>query len=730
VDQNGDIAGECDGNFKASSMSYWSTVADGGHVDRGGVGAMLKDAMPGSDPTLVPASGPYYDFREIYTYKDGSMTRFIHANITNDDLAVSSDLMRYRIINWIYGYSFDTKSSVDSDPVVKRDWILGDIIHSEPKIIDYLDSSGNLEYRFIAVGANDGMIHFFTDADATIDGTSYTAGDEVFAFIPSDLLPKLQDLGDATEHVFMVDGAPNLFRSDTKVSDYYEKTLVFGERRGGRSYWALDITQPDPTTWAVKWHIQGGPPELSGTTGFQELGYSWSKPFFTQLDTGTDVKDVVIFAGGYDPLEDAFPEPFEDLDDNGIWYDQNGNGFYNSGDEVFSATIGGTEGYDKYNPGKDNMGRGIFVVDISNGDILFKATYGDDDGDEDESEDVTTGIDQKYAKMKYCFPADISLIPYSSRDIVIYAADVYGQIWKIKYNYFADLTHDYSDALSTRWTVKRIFTANPGSNLATGDPDTFIAGTHGLNTSDAGRKVFYSPDVSLANDWWTGPILYFGTGDRAHPRYAMISNRVYMVVDEDTLADETDLLNVTCNELDVDADADGDGVTPEVDDDLIRDALEDILTTQTPPAKGLYRILDKQGDCSDDPFDHTGEKILSQPSIFFKNVYFTSYQPTFDDPCNPAGNAFIYALDYSWLTSVFNFDESNDNAEGEVRNITDTYRYMSGSSIPSGVKIITREGKAAGVVSAGGAVTGAGEEGSTSIPGPPGGVTPILWETE
>jgi hypothetical protein len=33
-------------------------------------------------------------------------------------------------------------------------------------------------------------------------------------------------------------------------------------------------------------------------------------------------------------------------------------------------------------------------------------------------------------------------------------------------------------------------------------------------------------------------------------------------------------------------------------------------------------------------------------------------------------------------------------------------------------------------VSVGGALVGAGEGGSTTIPGPPGGITPLLWETD
>jgi Tfp pilus tip-associated adhesin PilY1 len=724
VDKDGNVAGNCDGSFKATTTSFWSTTNDGGYVDRGGVGEGLKDSMPGLDPFQVPASGPYYDFRNIFTYKSGALVRFNRANITNTDLDVATDLDRHRIINYIYGYTFDADATT-GDPKAKREWILGDIIHSQPRVIDYLDETGNLERRYIAIGSNDGMLHVFTDTDIPSLGRS--AGDEIFAFVPADLLIRLKEVSSANAHIYLVDGAPNLFVSPTfddaningqrDAGEYYEKTLVFGERRGGRSYWALDVTEPDPSLWSVKWNIEGG---FGGTAGFEELGYSWSKPFFTTIRTAADtLEDVVIFSAGYDPLEDGYPEGFDDANENGIrdFTDSNSNGTWDPGEpgETFAVTVGGTEGHDRWNPGMDHMGRGIYVVDLDDGSVLFKATYGDTD--------VTTGTAQNYTAMQYCFPADISVIPLSGEYLLMYAADIYGQIWKITYDYLA--------AGSNKWAVKRVFTANPGSDLPTGTSDLVEIAAASLDATDAGRKTFYSPDVSFGNDWALGlPVLYFGTGDREHPTYRMISNRLYVVTDTDSSADETDLLNLTCDELDRNADADGDGDF-DTDDVSIQNTLANLLYDhENNDIRGLYRVLDKQGDCPDDDFDHTGEQVLSQPTLFFKNVFFTSYQAEFGDPCNPQGNAFIYALDYSWFAAALNFLLENDADYLETRDIRDTYRVISGSSIPSGVSIITRDGEAAGLVSAGGGLVGAGEEGSTSIPGPPAGVSPILWETE
>jgi hypothetical protein len=46
------------------------------------------------------------------------------------------------------------------------------------------------------------------------------------------------------------------------------------------------------------------------------------------------------------------------------------------------------------------------------------------------------------------------------------------------------------------------------------------------------------------------------------------------------------------------------------------------------------------------------------------------------------------------------------------------------------VRVITRSGEAAGIISVAGSVSGVGEDQTTKIPGPPAGVTRMLWETD
>lgn len=691
VDRNGNVATACDGSILGSATSYWSESGDGVRVNEGGVGALLMDAINAVDL----GSGPYYGFRNIYTYKNNSLVRFTPENITNADLAVLSDSARYKIINFIYGYTYAEDGS--GNPVAKRNWILGDIIHSESEVIEYFDPAYGLLRRFVAVGANDGLLHVFVDYDSS---GVLTEGTEVFAFVPADLLDDLKNFENPT-HFYTVDGAPNLWRgsvadvdgdSTWDTGEYYEKILVFGERRGGRYYWALDVSDPDPDNWTVRWRIQSGWSDPSGN-GFHQVGQTWNKPQFASIRTGSNsFRDLCIFAGGYDPEEDNYPEPFDDsqVSPNGRWdtgedYDDWNHNWH----------------YDVNNlSGSNDIGRSIFVVDVTDGSHVFSRDRFD------------TGYDQ----MRWCFPADPTVIPISTSRLVIYAPDIYGQIWKVT----------YTDTDTGSWSAYRIFKANPGSDMLTGDTTAF-PGEEDAN--DTGRKMFYGPDVSyFGNCWSTYPVLYFGTGDREHPNYSMVSNRFYAIKDTFGIYDiteETDLVNLTCNELEdvtiPDLDGDGDG---DVDDLQIQADLKALLTSGE--ARGIYRVLDEQGDCVIGMQSHTGEKMLSQPTLFFNNLYFSTYQPVYDDPCNAGGNTYIYALDYCWLTSVFDLYSGN-SAERDIR---DTYQMLTSSNIPSGVRVITRSGEAAGIISVAGAVSGAGEDQTTKIPAPPAGVTRMLWETE
>ena len=77
------------------------------------------------------------------------------------------------------------------------------------------------------------MLHAFDDSD----------GSELWAFIPPNLLDKLQALhADVVES--FVDGSPKAYISYDSNGQITKAILIFGQRRGGNHYYALDITDP------------------------------------------------------------------------------------------------------------------------------------------------------------------------------------------------------------------------------------------------------------------------------------------------------------------------------------------------------------------------------------------------------------------------------------------------------------------------------------------------------
>ncbi|MFO7559201.1 MAG: PilC/PilY family type IV pilus protein [Desulfobacterales bacterium] len=755
---------DCDGIFKPKSISFWAKEADGESVISGGAGECLMERFH-----LVDLStGPFYDFRNIVTCKDpdGSKNivpfyrdrdKNIEDTVLPSDLGIATGnqkadyLERDRIINYIYGYTLDVTDSMgiayqeetDGDPKARRKWILGDIIHSEPCVIDYLDENHDLAYRFIAVGANDGMLHVFVDTsnpdkpDMTvrINGRDYQPGDEIWAFIPGELLPRLKEFAGYQQHHYFVDGFLSLHRSTTwknagssssvrRPGEYFDKTLVFGERRGGRCYWALDVSRPDPGQWSVKWRLKGGTDTMDYSP---ELGYSWSRPVFASIAADSAIqKNLVVFGGGYDDEEDHFPESWNDGDADGRYHPENPHDVFDVENPLHDAFD--NDRYDVFNPEKNETGRGIFIVDLDDGSHVFKVVFG---------EDHTSGTRQAFSEMKWCFPADPSVINLSG-NLLIYAADIYGQIWKATYD-----PYDKQD----KWRVKRIFQANPGSDQP--DAVTALSVEPSLSMADVGRKTFYSPDVSyMGSEWTDKPVLYFGTGDRVHPGIVPdYENRFYAISDTDAPATEKDLLNLTCDELDRNADVNQNGILEydadmgREDEELQESLFEILYGTQDYPGvnktcRGWYKVLGKQGKCSQDiSVDHIGEMCLSRPVLFFKTVYFTTFQPVFSDSCTPEGNSFTYALDYSDGTASLDLKKKNSStALADEGTLEDTYRILKKTGIPSGINVITRQGRATAIVSTGKGISGAGEEGfsetghSSNIPAPPGGVQRLLWE--
>jgi type IV pilus assembly protein PilY1 len=113
----------------------------------------------------------------------------------------------------------------------------------------------------VYVGANDGMLHAFDGAATTAQ--SPTPGDELFAYIPSFVhstsgtapTDGLATLGDPNYlHRYLVNATPKAFDVDffrtpspVAVAPDWRTVLIGGLGKGGRGYYALDVT--DPSAW-------------------------------------------------------------------------------------------------------------------------------------------------------------------------------------------------------------------------------------------------------------------------------------------------------------------------------------------------------------------------------------------------------------------------------------------------------------------------------------------------
>lgn len=184
-----------------------------------------------------------------------------------------------------------------------RTHVLGDIVDSAPLYIGapsgpyqsstyfaFMNARMNRP-QVLYVGANDGMLHAF----------SATTGQELFAYIPTGVFANLIQLTNPyynQQHHFYVDGAPQA--SDVQFSDgNWHTVLVSGERGGGNSVFALDVTDPASIT-------AGGETQLAHDVLWDftdaNLGLSYSTPAIVQTAYGTSGNNLgftVFFGNGY-----------------------------------------------------------------------------------------------------------------------------------------------------------------------------------------------------------------------------------------------------------------------------------------------------------------------------------------------------------------------------------------------------------------------------------------------
>lgn len=127
-----------------------------------------------------------------------------------------------------------------------RDSVLGDMINSGPVYVGKpsvaLNEKGYAAFYakhkdrtpVVYVGANDGMLHAF----------SAITGDELFAYVPNAIFPRLAELtSPGYIHQPYVDAVPAV--GEAKVGSNWKTVLIGGFGGGAQGVYALDVSNPD-----------------------------------------------------------------------------------------------------------------------------------------------------------------------------------------------------------------------------------------------------------------------------------------------------------------------------------------------------------------------------------------------------------------------------------------------------------------------------------------------------
>jgi type IV pilus assembly protein PilY1 len=369
VDADGNSAVDnSSGRFKEGSRSYWTPegTSDGDKVTKGGAAAHLTKE--------------HNIFTHLTDTKGSLNTAISTSTVSKDMLGLS-----------------DQASSGDHSAVI--DWLnrklagetrleIEDPLHSRPIVVNYgyeIDPENQkiTSKGVVFMGSNSGYLHAI---DANKDNFK-----EYFSFVPKELLTnaKLYQTADKYEpKPYGVDGPINYWHADANQNaqvDNGEKVyLYFGLRRGGRHYYALDIS--DPESPKFQWQINGG-----NGGDFDKMGESWSPMSLAKVRWGDSgkTKVVLLFGGGYDPQED-------------------------------SRTIRAPH----------SMGNSIYMIDPETGELLWSAS--------------NSGATTNLTDMTSSITSEIKTIDFDGDQITDYffVSDIGGRVWRFDLN--AEITESIS----------------------------------------------------------------------------------------------------------------------------------------------------------------------------------------------------------------------------------------------------------------------------------------------
>lgn len=394
----------------------------------------------------------------------------------------SADGLAQDRLNYLRG-----DSSKEGSPFRKRNKLLGDIINSgvaysgvpstsiSSGTYASFASTNAARTPAVFVGANDGMLHAF----------NATNGNEMFAYIPSWLGPKLSALTSTSyvnAHQSYVDGTPVVAEAQVGSAGTaadWKTVLVSGTGGGGQGVFALDVTNPSTFSAAnVMWEFTHADD--------QDMGNVTGRPQILKLRTSAYNATTATYK----------------------WFAVVGSGVNNYVTD--SAGLFSSTG----NPA-------LFLLDLSKaagtawtlGSNYYKISI-----------PVNSTLSASNATGLINFRAALG----AAREVTqIYMGDLHGNLWKL----------DFSLSLgSTEWNINKLSAFNKGT---VGSPDPyplFIA----KDSSGNVQPITMAPSIAFGPERDTSYV-FFGTGKyyETSDKGTTTTQSEYMVFDNGTGSGDT-----------------------------------------------------------------------------------------------------------------------------------------------------------------------------------------------
>ena len=364
VDVNGlDAVDPGTGFFFNTARSQWTVgQSDGNDVLMGGAANQLPAP---SVRRLFTNNGFDNDlFGASNALSTGNSNMYTQADFGLSATGPSVD----EIIDWMRG---ERQVDPDGDGVFETvtSFTMGDPLHSRPAAVVYGGTAASPE-AVIFTATNDGYLH-------AIDARN---GRELWSYVPKELLSNMSRLYADTAMTFKLYGLDGdivpVVRDkngdgtiDPLDGDFV--IIIFGMRRGGSIYRALNVTDRDN-------------PVLLWERILDEGGQSWSSPVVARVDIGNVTQNpfnaTVIIGGGYDGIHDT---------------------------ATFNATA-------------DGVGAGVHMLDLFSGQTIWRAGH------------TSTTADLKLAGMTRAIPTQIKVVDVNGDGMAdrMYSSDMGGQLWR------------------------------------------------------------------------------------------------------------------------------------------------------------------------------------------------------------------------------------------------------------------------------------------------------------